>query len=144
MLWSDFRRAGNAWDPWQELERMNRRFSDLASSLSGGEFPLVNIWTNGNDAVLTAEIPGIEPSAVDISVVGKTLTLSGSRSAGEAGEGESHHRRERWQGRFTRSVELPFLIESNKVEARFSKGVLQITLPRAEADKPKKIPVKSV
>jgi len=144
MLWTDFGREGRSRDPWRELERLNGRFSDIASAFSGGEFPVVNIWTNGSEAIVTTEIPGIDPASVDISVVGKMLTLSGSRKADEDGEGESYHRRERWSGRFSRTVELPFLIESNKVEARFSRGVLQISLPRAEADKPKKIPVKSL
>ncbi len=122
---------------------MNRRFSDVASAFSGSEFPVVNIWTNGNGAIVTTEIPDIDPASVDLSVVGKALTFSGSRKSDEAAEGESYHRRERWDGRFSRTVELPFLIDSNKVEARFSKGVLQISLPRAEEDKPKKIAVKS-
>ncbi len=144
MLWTDIGRDNRFWDPWRELERLNRRFTEMASAISGGEFPVINIWTNGSGAILTTEVPGIDPASVDISVVGKTLTLGGSRKAEENGEGESYHRRERWSGRFSRTVELPFLIESNKVEARFSRGVLQISLPRAEADKPKKIPVKSL
>jgi len=55
----------------------------------------------------------------------------------------SYHRRERWHGHFTKTLELPFNIESGKVEAKFLKGVLHISLPRAEADKPRKITVKS-
>jgi HSP20 family protein len=143
MLWSDLEISGRAWDPWREFEQVNRRFSDITSSLAGNEFPMVNVWTNGDGATVTTEIPGIDPAAVDISVVGRTLTLRGSRKPDEAGEGESFHRRERWQGRFTRAVELPFLIDANKVEAHFSRGVLKISLPRAEADKPKKITIKS-
>ncbi len=143
MLWTEFSRTGRTWDPWQEFERINRRFSEIAPSFSGNEFPVVNIWTNGSCAIVTTEIPGIEPSSVDISVVGKTLTLGGTRKSDEAGDGDSCHRSERWQGKFSRAIELPFQIDPNKVEARFNKGVLQVTLPRAEADKPKKIPIKS-
>lgn len=144
MLWSDFERASRAWDPWREFEHVQQSVSDIASSLSENEFPVVNIWAKGDGAIVTSEIPGIDPASVEISVVGRTLTLAGSRAATEAGEGESYHRRERWQGRFTRTIELPFQIESNKVEARFDRGELHIDLPRAEADKPKKIPVKSL
>jgi HSP20 family protein len=98
---------------------------------------------NGDQAVVVTEIPGIEPSSVDISVVGKTLTLRGSRQPAELKEDESFHRSERWSGRFSRTVDLPFAIDANRVEAKFTKGVLSITLPRAEADKPRKIAVKT-
>jgi HSP20 family protein len=89
-------------------------------------------------------LPGIDPNAIDISVVGKTLTLRGSRKPEEFKENESYHRRERWHGQFTKTIELPFDIDSGKVDAQYRKGILRITLPRAEADKPRKISVKSV
>ncbi len=143
MFWSEITSPGRTWDPWREFERTNRRFSEIALSPTGNQFPLVNVWTNGNGAMVTTEIPGIDPAAVDISVVGKTLTLASSRKPEEAGEEDAFHRLERWQGRFSRSIELPFRIESDKVEARFSRGVLHILLPRAEADKPRKIAIKS-
>ena len=144
MLWSDLIRDSRAWDPWREFEQVNRRVSEVAASFSADTFPGINVWTNGNGATVTTEVPGIDPSSMDISVVGRTLTLGGSRAADNSAEEESYHRRERWAGRFTRSVELPFLIDAGKVEAKFSRGVLHITLPRAEEDKPKKIAVKTV
>jgi HSP20 family protein len=121
---------------------MQRLFQDL-SAPSLAEFPAVNVWSNGNEAVVTTEIPGIDPKTVDISVVGKTLTLRGSRQPEALKEGESYHRQERWTGQFSRTIDLPFATDAGKVEAKFSKGVLTITLPRAEADKPRKISVVS-
>jgi HSP20 family protein len=56
----------------------------------------------------------------------------------------SYHRRERNYGSFSQTVQLPFMVDTNKVEAKFTNGVLLITLPRAEADKPKKIEIKKV
>jgi HSP20 family protein len=94
-------------------------------------------------AMVTTELPGIGPKAIDISVVNDTLTLSGSRQPDGPIQSESYHRRERWQGQFTKTLELPFPIEVNKIEARYSKGVLSISLPRSEADKPRKIAIKS-
>jgi len=70
-------------------------------------------------------------------------TLRGSRQPEEVGEGVTFHRRERRFGSFTRTFRLPFDVDADKVEARFQNGVLSITLPRAEADKPKKIAVKT-
>lgn len=147
MLWTEgfgtFRRG---IDPWTQLQRieneMNRVLSRYASP-SMSEFPAVNIWANGDDAVVTTEIPGIDSDKIDISVVGKTLVIRGGREPEVIKEGESYHRWERWYGQFAKCVELPFQIDPGKVEAKFAKGVLTITLPRAEADKPKKITVKS-
>ncbi len=143
MLWTDWGRYGRVWDPWQELARMDRTFSDILSPSADREFPAVNVWANGDEATVTMEVPGIDPKAVEISVAGKTLTVSGSREPEKAGEDESYHRNERWYGSFSRNIDMPYLIDQNKVQARISKGVLQIALPRAEADKPKKITVVS-
>jgi HSP20 family protein len=126
---------------------MNRAFAGSLSDFGprvAPSYPAVNVWTNEDGAVISAELPGLTPEDIDISVVGKTLTLSGERKAEELGEGDRYHRRERGQGKFTRTVELPFTVEAEKVEALFDKGVLQISLPRAEADKPRKILVKTV
>ena len=142
MLWSDLERIGGLWDPLREFDRMQRTLSRW-STPSTIEFPAVNVWGSGDTALVTSEIPGLDPDALDISVVGKSLTLRGSRFAEELKEGESYHRRERWHGQFTKAVELPFTVEAGKVEAKFAKGILNITLPRAEAEKPRKISVKS-
>ncbi|MBS1232921.1 MAG: heat shock protein Hsp20 family protein, partial [Nitrospirae bacterium] len=107
------------------------------------DFPAVNVWVSNDEAVLTTEIPGVDPKSIDISVAGKTLTIRGSRNPEELKEGDTYHRRERWSGQFTKTVDMPFLIETGKVNAKFSRGILHITAPRAEAEKPKKIAVKS-
>lgn len=139
MLWTDLERF---FDPWRELENIEREFSRWLSP-SRVEFPPVNIWITDENAVLTTELPGIDPKAVDISLVGRTLTLKGSRQPEEIKEDESYHRRERWYGQFSKTIKLHFSIESNMVDARFSNGILYINLPRAEADKPKKINIKT-
>ena len=83
-----------------------------------------------------------DPDKIEISVVGDTLKVSGSRTPEDVGEGK-YHRRERSCGRFARSFQLPFQVEGDAVEASFERGVLHINLPRAEADKPKRIEVKA-
>ena len=140
----------NYTSPWRDMARlqneMNRLFSDTFA-LSGGRtapgYPAMNVWTNEDGAVITAELPGVSAENIDISVVGDTLTLSGTRKPEELKEGEKFHRRERSFGNFTRSFQLPFSVETNKVDAVFEKGILLISLPRAEVDKPKKIAVKT-
>jgi len=143
MLWSDLERFGLSLDPWRDFERVNRALTSWNAPTSA-EFPAVNVWVAENNAVVTSELPGVEPEDIDISVAGKTLTIRGSRKFEELKEGESFHRRERWHGQFTKTLEMPFSIESGKVEAIFVKGVLNIALPRAEAEKARKISVKSV
>jgi HSP20 family protein len=92
---------------------------------------------------VTAEIPGVEASDLDISVHNNTLTLRGSVSPEKAEEGRKYHRRERAGGSFARSWQLPFEVDREKVDAKLTNGVLELTLPRSVKDKPKKIQVKS-
>jgi len=133
------------WEPISELERFTREFDNLFTGPSGTvhEFPAINVWSLDDEATITSEIPGIDPNSLDISVVGQRLTISGQRSPDKAGENITYHRRERMHGQFSRTVELPFRVDSQKVEAKFNKGVLSIRLPRAEEDKPKKIGIKA-
>jgi HSP20 family protein len=132
-------------DSVRELQRMqgemNRVFSGIGQSLNR-EAPPLNAWVGESDAIVAAELPGVDPGNVDISVVGDTLTISGSRDAAPLKEGESYHRQERDYGRFSRTIQLPFHVEATKVEAKYARGILTITMPRAEADKPRKIAVK--
>jgi len=137
-------------NPWREIDRMQHEMNRLMQSFpsfSGAQvapsFPAINVWLSEEGAVVTAELPGVKPEDLDISVVGETLTLTGSRQPEELKEGEKYHRRERRFGKFTRTFQLPFTVEANNVEAKFDKGILHIALPRAEAEKPRKISVKA-
>lgn len=133
---------------WREMDQMRREMDRLLAKsprfVNAPTFPALNVWSNAEEVLVTAEIPGIDPKDIDISVVGETLTLKGNRKREELGEGIQYHRRERGYGNFTRTLQLPYRIEADKVAASFDKGVLTVTLPRAEADKPRKITVKSV
>lgn len=146
MFWPEVWRFGGVTEPLREIQRlqreMNRLFSGVFQPFSR-DFPLVNVWVGEEDAIVTAEIPGMDPGKMDISVVGNALTLSGTREMEVLKEGESYHRQERSHGRFTRIMQLPFKVDADKVDARYDKGVLRITLQRAEEDKPQKVAVKS-
>jgi HSP20 family protein len=130
------------WDPlidWQEM------LADTFPALAGPfeEYPLVNVWSQENGSVVTAEVPGLEPGDIEISAHGDTLTLRGSRKPEVLKEGEVRHRNERPCGEFSRTLRLPFRIDSEHVQARLNNGVLSLTLPRAAEDKPRKIAVKA-
>lgn len=144
MLWTGLNRFGGRLDPWGDLDwPWSPRGPFTAPSLQQAEFPAVNVWANADGAILTTEIPGIDPSSIEISVAGKTVTLRGKRTPEQQKAGSTYHRQERWHGQFSKTVELPFNLDADRVEAAFSKGVLKVTLPRASADKPKTIKIKA-
>jgi len=136
------------WEPWAQLERfqndMNRLFSQGArASWAAPQLPGLNIWTGEEGALVTAALPGVQPDNLDISVLGQTLTLRGRRDPEALKEDEAFHRRERPHGEFSRTVELPFRVDAQKVMAEFKDGVLELMLPRAAEDKPRRITVKA-
>ena len=127
---------------WTTLRRlqneMNRLFEDGGQ---GGSYPPVNVWSNQDVAVAAFELPGMDPKAIEVTVNGNYLTLSGKRSAGALEQGATLHRQERQRGEFTRTIELPFPVQAGTTEAEYRNGVLSVTLPRAEEHKPRKIQV---
>lgn len=129
---------------WREMARLQRDMNRLMEGVgegSRGEFPPVNIWADEENAMITAEVPGINTEDLDISVVGDTLTLAGARPGDNGDDERTFHRRERWQGKFSRTIQLPFRINPDAVDATFSNGILKVVLPRAEADKPHRISI---
>jgi len=140
MFWTDIEQAERVFDPFLELERMSKSLSRLMAP-KGTEFPAVNVWEGTDAASVTAELPGIDPKDVEISVKGRSLTLRGSRKADDLAEGEYYQRKERWSGDFERVISLPFDVEAEKVSARYSRGVLTVVAPRAESERPRKIAI---
>jgi len=139
MLWSDIERLERLVDPWREFDRMRKDLFRVATGRV--EFPALNVWTSPDDAVVTTEIPGLDLKDLEISVTGNTLTIRGARREEQLNAGETYHRMERWQGDFSKIIELPFSVEADKVEARYARGILSITMPRAASEKPRKITV---
>lgn len=140
MFWRDSGRR-SLWREMDRLQReMNRVVSNFAPPGSRG-FPPLNMWASEQDVVLTAELPGVDPDELDVSVIGDTVTLSGRRELDAEGDDVRYHRHERWHGEFTRTVQLPFHIDVEQVDANFKKGVLMLTLPRAPEDRPRRIEI---
>ncbi len=138
--------VGWSWDPVREMQRIERDWDNLFSGFGlprTVKFPPVNILTSENDVIVTSEIPGVNPDEIDILITGDTLTIKGKRSETELKSGQAWQRRERSTGSFFRTIQLPFAVENQKVEADYSKGILKISLPRAESERPRKISVKT-
>ncbi|MEN6468832.1 MAG: Hsp20/alpha crystallin family protein [Smithella sp.] len=139
-LWR-VRRFSDTLPEMLQLQReMNRLFSNVGQK-SPQDYPAVNIWEKDGNAVITAELPGIDPEKMDISVLGDTVTLSGMALQETFTQGETYLRQERGIGSFKRNIQLPFQVNAQAVEARYEKGILMITLPRNKEDLPKKIKV---
>ena len=105
-------------------------------------FPALNLWEDEQNIYVEAEVPGLTMQSVEVFVVGNELSIRGERREPEM-ENAAFHRRERGVGAFSRVIRLPSDIDSEKVQATLRDGVLTITLPKAEAAKPRKIEVRS-
>src|SRR5687768_11950688 len=142
-------RQTNGAQPLNRLrEEMDQLFenvfgsSDTWSPFGGGgrTFPPLNIWEDDQNLYAEAELPGMTMDNLEVYVVGNELTIKGERQG--SGDG-NFHRRERPVGAFLRTITLPVMIDSERVEATLRDGVLFITMPKSEAAKPRKIQVKS-
>ncbi|KAF0159282.1 MAG: HSP20 family protein [Syntrophaceae bacterium] len=139
-LWR-VRRFSDVMPEMLHLQReMNRLFSHVGQK-EPQDYPSVNIWEKGDTAVVTAELPGIDPEKMDISVSGDTVTIAGTALQETFAEGETYLRQERGIGSFKRNIKLPFQVNAQAVDARYEKGILMITLPRIKNDSPKKIKI---
>ena len=129
-------------DPFAVMRRLqdevNRVFAP-PGTFAGG-FPAVNLWQGSESAALTAELPGVDPADIDISVKNDIVTITGERKLA-AGDDAVWHRRERAYGRFSRVIQLPYRVDPDRVEARMTDGVLQIELQRPEADRPRRVQI---
>jgi len=105
-------------------------------------YPLLNIGEDADNFHIHALAPGIDPKTLDVSITGNQLTISGEKKqTGEEIQPEAFHRSERAAGRFVRSITLTADVDSARVQAGYSDGLLRITLPKAEAAKPRRIQV---
>ncbi len=127
---------------------VRREMGELLDSVFNGHesrsraFPALNIWEDGDHLFAEAELPGMGMDDIELFVVGSELTIKGQRKAMDD-QNANYHRRERGVGEFCRTVTLPVEIDANKVEATLKNGVLTISLPKAEAARPRKISVRS-
>ncbi|MBX3011580.1 MAG: Hsp20/alpha crystallin family protein [Caldilineaceae bacterium] len=142
------------WEPFREMANLSRvmdRFFDEPF----GEMPV--LWRRGegyslaldvaeqNDKyIVKASVPGIKPEDVEITLTDNVLTIKGETKTETETQEENYHLRERRFGSFMRSIALPNTIDADKIEAVNENGVLTLTLPKAEAVKPKRIEVKKL
>lgn len=142
------------WDPLRDLvqlrDTMNRMFSDALARSSGGDAdrtgnaawtPPLDLFEEPGRYVLRADLPGVGENDVEIKVEEGRLTLRGQRRPDEAIARDSYLRVERPQGPFTLQLAIPPSVESRAIEARHANGVLEVVLPKRDAEAPARIPV---
>ena len=117
-------------------------FSSALAEHEGSEWlPRVDVSESDGSVLVRAEVPGVDPAEIDITLDGDMLTLKGAKSVTTEDEGEGYRRREIFEGSFRRSVRLPFIADPAAVTASASNGILEITVPRADEPAPHKISV---
>jgi HSP20 family protein len=127
------------WSPWGDVDKF---FEE--GMWNGADFaPAVDVYQDKDNVIVETSISGIEPEKVDISIENDVLTISGRKEEKQEVKREDYYRKEIREGSFSRSVILPMGVVGDKAEANYEKGILKITLPKAEEAKPKKIAIKA-
>lgn len=137
-------------NPFGELislrQAMDRLFEDSwvrPSNGAGDHQPLaLDVYTTPDSVVVEAAIPGVKPEDLNISVLGDTLTISGSTKEETSRDEEGYSYREIRRGSFNRTVTLPTGVKTDEATASFENGMLRLSIPKAEEAKPRQIQIK--
>jgi HSP20 family protein len=142
------------WEPLREFStlqnEMNRLFNTVFDAPSPGNSGTLRRWMPAMDLVetadhfvLRADLPGLSEDDVKIEFEDGTLTVSGERKVENEAKGEGYYRAERAFGSFSRSLTLPQGIDPEAVTASFDRGVLEVSIPKPEERKPRRIEIGS-
>ena len=126
------------WSPFGEMD-------DFFESEynNGADFtPAVDVYQEGENVVVKTPIADIDKDDIDISIEDNMLTISGKTSSEKEVKKEDYYRKEVREGSFSRSVSLPTMVKEDEAKATYKKGVLKISIPKADEVKPKKVSVK--
>lgn len=130
-------------DPFREIEDL---FGDDFFGFFPGmrkHAPAADVYQTDENVVVEMQIPHVDPQNVDIEVEDNVLTVSGGEEEIREEKDKNYYRREIRHGAFHRSIQLPVRVKGEKAEADYSKGILKITLPKAEESKSKRIEIKT-
>lgn len=145
-------RAGRSPSVWSDLFGARRELDRIFDrAFFGGDVdagtlsrwcPAVDVVENEDGIVVSAELPGLAPSDLKITVENGVLSISGERKQEREEKKAEYHLVERQYGKFERSFQLPRTVDADKVKAKFENGVLNIELPKLAQAKPKQIEIK--
>lgn len=139
------------WDPFERIQEMQREFERFwadawpaapraaapVSRLSTSWAPRLDIFEKDGNLVIQADLPGLKPEEIEVTLEDGGLLIRGERKAESETKEENYYRMERSYGHFSRVVPLPDGIKPEQIQARFTNGVLEITLPKAVAEAPR-------
>jgi HSP20 family protein len=130
------------FDPWGMLRDLDRMFEDGPARTPNTWLPRIDVFGKDDTLVVRGEIPGVDPDAIEVTIEGDTLTISGSRTFESSKDLESgYHRRELVEGEFKRTVLLPDGVDAESITAASKNGVLEISIPRRPEVLPRKVTV---
>jgi len=139
------------WDPFREMynlrKTVDRLFETSLSDLESTSEPMawglpLDVVEHDDNFVVRASVPGIDPDDLEITFTDNVLTIKGTSQLEEETEKAHYHLRERRYGSFSRSITLGTKIKGDNIDARYNNGVLELTLPKAEEVKAKRIEIK--
>ena len=141
------------YQPWNILNELNREMGSLLNGPRAGTedgssvatsawTPAVDIKEEDTKFVITADIPGVDPTDIDVTMENGILTIKGERKFEDQKESEGYRRVERMHGPFYRRFSLPDHADASKISAKSSHGVLEVTVPKVEKVQPRRIEVK--
>jgi HSP20 family protein len=141
--------------PWRpfEFDKLRKEMDRLWDSFFEGRptrrareevewLPSLDVAETKGDLVVKAELPGMDPKEIDISLSDGVLTIKGEKKQEKEEKEEGYHLIERSYGSFARSIQLPKDVQSDKISASFKNGVLKLVLPKSEEAKKKEIKIK--
>ncbi len=138
------------WEPFDEMmtlrESMDRLFEEFFTRRPRAAAPLVwqpavEIFETESDVVVKAELPGIDPKNVAVTITPEGLTIKGDAKLEQEEKGRNYYRRELRYGAFQRTVPLPTEVKSDETKATFRHGILEVKVPKAERVKPRTVKV---
>jgi HSP20 family protein len=138
------------WDPFDDLaslrESMDKLFEEFFSRRPRGTAvsawqPAVELYETDTEVVVRAELPGVDPKNVDITVTEDTLTIKGEARAEQEEKGRNYYRRELRYGSFLRTLALPEEVQGDKARASYRNGILEVRVPKSERARPRTVKV---
>jgi len=138
--WSPFKEIMDVRDDFDRLvDRIFNRDFDL---WEGGRVPAIDVYEEGDNIIVKAEVPGVKKEDISVSLNGDILTISGKSQEEKEVKKENFYRKEIRSGTFSRSITLPAQIDKDKVKASYKDGVLHLTLPKSPEEKKKEVKIK--
>ena len=138
------------FDPFAELRRMDAAFNRLrntdvrAPEVEGGRWDIpMDVLQEGDDLIVRASLPGVEPDDIQVTLEDGLLTIKGETASETEEQRGDFLLRERRAGRFHRALRLPSSVDAEKAEPSYANGVLTVTVPKQEAKKARRLPIKT-